>query len=208
MNILPKKSWHVRTKKNIEKVRRDEAKAKEEQLEKAKRADLAAQERRINQLRGRLNESDSGEVSSQVDHCEQTGHSNFFDEKSDHGKNKARELEKRKEQEEFEKKVGILTYLGGSQVNCETPWYLKDRQDTQQLSSHVSFKEVLRVDALDPMKDMKKFLETNRKLKLRVSFEHFDDLIFFKKINNRNNFAFRAETGRRWHFGTEKVEVG
>jgi len=154
MNILPKKNWHVRTKANIERVRRDEAKAAEEAKEVDRRIRLAEQEARTSLLRdkakARMIQSSGGEElgitdeSTELDDrdkCDKQvavsephhGHVNLFaaleagHETADGKGNKEAEAEKKKEQEEYEKKVGYLTYLGQDteELTGEQVWWKK-----------------------------------------------------------------------------------
>jgi len=153
MNILPKKNWHVRTKANIERVRRDEAKAAEEAKEVDRRIRLAEQEARTSLLRdkakARMIQSSGGEVcvtgeNTELDHMDKCdkqiavlethqGHVNLFaaleagQETADGKGNKEAEAEKKKEQEEYEKKVGYLTYLGQDteELTGEQVWWKK-----------------------------------------------------------------------------------
>lgn len=154
MNILPKKNWHVRTKANIERVRRDEAKAAEEAKEVDRRIRLAEQEARTSLLRdrakARMIQSSGGEElavtegNTEVDDRDQgdnqvavtephQGHVNLFaalesgQETADGKGNKEAEAEKKKEQEEYEKKVGYLTYLGQDteELTGEQVWWKK-----------------------------------------------------------------------------------
>merc|ERR1712226_323759 len=55
MNILHHKSWHIRNKRNIERVRRDETLHAEKQDDLNKRHARAERERIHNQLRGDAN---------------------------------------------------------------------------------------------------------------------------------------------------------
>ncbi|XP_066273408.1 leukocyte receptor cluster member 1 homolog [Branchiostoma lanceolatum] len=148
MNILPKKSWHVRNKDNVAKVRRDEAKAAEEEKERERRRALAEQEARTELLRARARQRLVGEggkeattsstsiqdqspdessvtgtelvPATSLDH---QGHINFFRDleegKKVGGVNKEHEEEKKKEQEQREKDIGLLTYLGQSAVEAQ-----------------------------------------------------------------------------------------
>jgi len=146
MNILPKKKWHVRTKENVARVRRDEAKAAEEELRKSQRAALAEQESRTGRLRMQAEER----VRSQFDIATTTveaekadkesdvpigpTHVNFFadletEERKNLGNegNLDREAEKAEEKKSYESKMGILKYLGegSSEYTKTVPWYQK-----------------------------------------------------------------------------------
>uniref|UniRef100_A0A0R3RS83 Rap-GAP domain-containing protein n=1 Tax=Elaeophora elaphi TaxID=1147741 RepID=A0A0R3RS83_9BILA len=140
MNILPKKKWHVRTKENVARVRRDQKRAKEEEERVAEKAQLAEQEYKVNLLRKNAERMDtmftggkSGADDNSIQFTNSSSHVNFFaDLEVEHRKNlgignREYELEKKKEQEEYEKKVGILQYLGqgSSELTKEKPWYEK-----------------------------------------------------------------------------------
>lgn len=130
MNILPKKSWHVRNKNNIERVRRDEQKAAEEEKERQKRIAIAESEARTELLRQKSRQHHNSDLTLPASSSSQR-HINFFEDLEQGtklgGKNVEHEEEKRLEKEKQEKAIGLLTYLGQGSVElgANKPWYFK-----------------------------------------------------------------------------------
>ena len=213
MNILPKKNWHVRTKKNIERVRRDEAKAAEEAKELDRRMRLAEQEARTTVLRERAKQKmiESGVDPFSIEGGDQpvsdaaivstTGHVNFFQqlengEGGDVRTNKEHEEEKKKEQEEYEKKVGYLTYLGQDteELTGEQVWWKKlptNRKDNTEQNLTKAAVGQKQKDFLDPLADLKKYLHCDG---TRLTYQKFD-----KKIEEKEaeSLTFTTKTKRK-----------
>lgn len=188
MNILPKKKWHVRTSENIARVRRDEAKAAEEEKELERRSKLAEQESRTSLMRERarkrrvesgvspINEVEEEDVggdlpTATVDDSSvigRGGHVNFFQQLED-GEgvvttNKEHEEEKKKEQEDYEKKVGYLTYLGQDteELTGEQVWWKKTPKDRLAMTESDKVKSAVsqkHKEFLDPLSDLRKYLK-------------------------------------------------
>ncbi|CAI6366460.1 unnamed protein product [Macrosiphum euphorbiae] len=170
MNILPKKRWHVRTKDNIARVRRDEAQAAEEEKKLKMRIQLAEQETKLSLLRNRSKQryDDSGDRPEETK-PEVLSHVNFFQDLEDGhvahtGVNKEHEQEKKEEKEAYEKKVGYLTYLGQDtdEVTGNVQWYNKKpkRLDLCETDKEIETK----VKTFnDPLIVMKKYVETDQK---------------------------------------------
>ncbi|KAL7671514.1 hypothetical protein ACOME3_006410 [Neoechinorhynchus agilis] len=119
MNILPKKRWHVRTKANIARVRRDEREAAilEQNLEKRKI--LADQEARNLCLSEKAEDASQSTTKGRVE---------LFDPGLLPNKELQKEL--KDATDNFEKKLGVLTYLGQSvrdNNNVARPWYTRKR---------------------------------------------------------------------------------
>lgn len=173
MNILPHKSWHVRTKKNIARVRRDEALAVEQEKERQHKVQLAESEARLNLLRKKV-DSDEPQTSSYLKFADDiqdstTGHINFFkdDNLSANTKsNAAYEEEKKSEREKYEKKVGYLTYLGQdtNEALGKQSWYeiVPDRSKNAA-DDEIDLK---RKSLDDPLNVVNKALKRDSNLKL------------------------------------------
>ncbi|XP_028410051.1 leukocyte receptor cluster member 1 homolog [Dendronephthya gigantea] len=167
MNILPKKSWHVRNKDNIARVRRDEENARLEEEKLAKRAALAEQESRTKLLRDRV-KNDFGEsssiessVSTSLVSYNEPRHINLFTEQETSSggatTNIEYEAEKKAEQEKKEKALGILKYLGQSTSEDPKPWYLQKNEKKEEQSQDVDKK-----NKLDPLIKMNSFLDQRK----------------------------------------------
>ncbi|XP_041568927.2 leukocyte receptor cluster member 1 [Taeniopygia guttata] len=149
MNILPKKSWHVRNKDNVARVRRDEAAAEVERRKRDARALRAEQEVRTELLRKRARlggRSPSPPAAPAL-----------FPPPEEAAPNREHEAEKRREQERRERALGVLTYLGQSAAEAQTcpPWYLQPPKKPGEGSPEV---QGGRKALLDPLQEMRKGL--------------------------------------------------
>ncbi|KAL8176722.1 UNVERIFIED_CONTAM: hypothetical protein K2H54_037880 [Gekko kuhli] len=163
MNILPKKSWHVRNKDNVARVRRDEAEAEAERQRREARVLLAEQEARTEFLRKKARLSAPGSDSSSSDLLPlgsegPSRHINLFHELQEGG-NKEHEEEKRQEKERREKALGILTYLGQSAAEAQTtrPWYQEAPERSEAVAKDVKLK-----GKLDPLVEMERHLRKKK----------------------------------------------
>lgn len=150
MNILPKKSWHVRTRKNIDKVRRDEADAAEQEKRKRQRVELAEREARTDFLRKRARSKTSGDLTTQ---------GKIPRELTASESNCDREEEEKNKQTSWEKRVGITQYLHEKSEEVDRPWYVKshaERMDKAPAKSNS-------IDRLDPMVTMNKYFDRMKK---------------------------------------------
>ncbi|XP_029655152.1 leukocyte receptor cluster member 1 homolog [Octopus sinensis] len=169
MNINPKKSWHVRNKHNVAIVREDEAKALAEKMEEQRKIDLADSEYRLRLLRSRAAKDPSivTENAKIVKKTELTEHVNFFmDEekglKASYLKNAETEQEKKDSQEDWEKKIGYLNYLGvlnRDNPDLSVPWYLESarlRKSEDSLEDSGIESDRKRKSYYDPLNDVKR----------------------------------------------------
>ncbi|XP_069038474.1 leukocyte receptor cluster member 1 [Lepisosteus oculatus] len=170
MNILPKKSWHVRNKDNVARVRRDEARAAEEEQELRRRVERAEQEARTELLRRKSRAALPQGEEGHEGQAPLVGHLDLFppEEGAEKRGNEEYLREKREEKERQERAIGLLVSLGPAPGSEATPWYLERRvgaEPGEELGAGRGEGEREKKDrrlkaALDPLRDVDRALQT------------------------------------------------
>ncbi|KAI6653181.1 Leukocyte receptor cluster member 1 [Oopsacas minuta] len=158
MNILPKKSFHVLSKDNVARVRKDEKEANEQARKLKERSIKAEQEWRLRSLRKDntekigIDSTDSfillNEANSQVSNIE-------------------RREEREREKAKNEMKMGVLTFLGGSEWDpvkkkSRPPWYTQTSDKATEIRDEKGKDEAIKCRD-DPLALMKAILTPPRK---------------------------------------------
>ena len=234
MNILPKKRWHVRTKENIARVRKDEAQAAKEAKDLEKRIKLADQESRTTFLRKKAQERQlamgdealellqRGAKSKELETSENdgfqgtsanksliasTGHVNFFQDLEDGETttttNKEREEEEKKEKEDYEKKIGLLTYLGqdSHELTGGKSWWQKipEKRDIEVNDTPVNSKDEKNRDMLDPLSSVRKYLGCKGVQEIVISQDNID-----RKHNSKKKKRKRTSSTSSNHIESDE----
>ncbi|KAG2231890.1 hypothetical protein BDF21DRAFT_428731 [Thamnidium elegans] len=132
MNILHHKSYHVYNKKNIEKVKRDEAEAEKQEKQKQDRITLAESEARLDLLRKKANANlPNDQVTKPVQHI------NLFEHAVVKG-NPEHEAELEEEKEKWNKQITM--YLGHGAKKEDDPWYAKKDDKAVKYKDITTFK--------------------------------------------------------------------
>ncbi|KAG0254190.1 hypothetical protein BG011_005904 [Mortierella polycephala] len=181
MNILQHKSWHVYNKKNIEKVKQDEAKAEVEGKQTRDRAIAADREHRLEVLRQRAQKRQADSIGSSgsptledtkalVKHADTNvtrQHINFWadlehkDVKTNQG-NPEYEAEQKKKQEKWDRTVAMHldTVTKGRQ-----PWYASSHAGTLHSGARKGNEKAFTKVREDPLLTMKAMLDKKEKVK-------------------------------------------
>ncbi|KAI8374682.1 uncharacterized protein BYT42DRAFT_615814 [Radiomyces spectabilis] len=135
MNILPHKSWHVYNRKNIEKVRKDEAKAKQEEDAKRDRVIKAESEARLELLRHRATGRQSSDDAALVPASSTAGF-RLFDDLETNAENEERKAEEKAKDEKWNRQITM--YLDKDVKDTDTPWYAgRPKEDEKYIDKHV-----------------------------------------------------------------------
>ncbi|KRX66273.1 Protein Hook -like protein 3 [Trichinella sp. T9] len=202
MNILPKKRWHVRTKDNVAKVRRDIAQAEVEERQRLARVQLAEQEARTRFLISKVEHLIPKERNNvvTVDQSDASGHVNLFadfefQESTNFGLNREAEQEKRLLKEKEERRIGLLKYLGegSSEYTKKLAWWqqVPDRHRTKPADSNDVHSSL---DVVDVKRGQ---VNNNHKRKKKMMLSV--DELRRKRLNREREERLKAEKLKRKH---------
>ncbi|KAI8599419.1 hypothetical protein EDD21DRAFT_433197 [Dissophora ornata] len=188
MNILPHKSWHVYNQKNRDKVRRDEAKAEEEEKQTNDRAIAADREHRLTVLRQRAQKrlsNNLGDEQSEQDRDQGQStvgppvpedtkavtvaaqHVNFWsdleqhDTKSRQG-NPENEAEVKAKKEKWDRTVAMHLDTG---VKGQSPWYTSKHAGSMTTSRRKEDANGFSKTREDPLNLVKKMLDKRERVR-------------------------------------------
>ncbi|XP_067616455.1 leukocyte receptor cluster member 1 homolog [Eurosta solidaginis] len=211
MNILPKKRWHVRTKDNIARVRRDEAEAKEEERKRQEKLLLAESEARINFLRKKsglawphndVNKTKNPpNESTTLVGCKIDGqeHVNLFADYKSHIKktNKALEDEKKEEREKYEKQIGYLMYLGQdtNEALKSRSWYEVAPKRAEVGDSTFAEKDLKNKQSQDPLTLINSLIPTLA----TKNIESTTSKLTSKELSTSINYNTKSKKRKREH---------